>query len=297
MNTDNIEVFLRTVAIGNFSKAADELGYTQSGISHIITSFEKELGISLLTRDRSGVQLTEDGKKLYPYLLNLYRDREELTHVVNELHGLESGRVRIGALSSIERNLLPPIIKYFQDRHPNIQFDLPCGSETEIEKWVHEGRVDFGLIRFPSATGLREIPLLRERILAVLSPDHPLARAAVFPVERFAEEKVIMQTECSNEVMKRVFRMKQIEPNIVFQVKDDASICAMVESGLGISMLPEVALLRNPYQVITKELNVDTEREIGIVIKSTEKLSVAAESFLSYLKDQAVYDNWEMEEI
>jgi Transcriptional regulator len=150
MNIQKYMAFVRTVEYGSFTKAAEMLNYSQSGISRMINDLEKEWNVSLLERGRSGVRLTSDGLKLLPFAKSMCNEYQKLQTQVQELNGLQSGLIRIGTFSSVATHWLPNIIKEFQKDYPNIDYELLLGDYTEIENWILDGRVDCGFLRLPT---------------------------------------------------------------------------------------------------------------------------------------------------
>ena len=120
MNIQKYLAFVKTVEYGSFTKAAERLNYSQSGISRMINDLEKEWKISLLERSRSGVRLTSDGLTLLPYAKSVCEEYGKLQAQVDEINGLQSGIIRIGTFSSVATHWLPNIIKMFQNDYPNI---------------------------------------------------------------------------------------------------------------------------------------------------------------------------------
>lgn len=133
VNIQKYMAFISTVEHGSFTKAAEILNYSQSGISRMINDLEKEWGISLLERRRSGVRLTSDGLKLLPFAKSVCTEYQKLQTQIDELNGLQSGLIRIGTFSSVATHWLPNIIKEFQKDYPNIDYELLLGDYTEIE--------------------------------------------------------------------------------------------------------------------------------------------------------------------
>lgn len=152
MNIQKYMAFVKTVEYGSFTKAAEILNYSQSGISRMINDLEKEWKVVLLERGKSGVKLTSDGMKLLPYAKNVCMEYEKLQMEVDELNGLQSGLIRIGTFSSVATHWLPNIIKEFQKTYPGIDYELLLGDYTEIEEWISEGRVDCGFLRLPTCS-------------------------------------------------------------------------------------------------------------------------------------------------
>lgn len=283
MNAQKYEAFIKTVELGSLTKAANDLGYTQSGISHMINALEEELGATLLLRDRSGVKITSEGKQLLPYIRSICNSYHALIDKANRLHGLELGTIRIGTFTSISCHWLPELIKTFQEKYPNIEFELFHGDYTEIENWVSEGRVDFGFLRLPSTAAFENIMLEQDKLLVILPENHPLAKADVFPVEKLSDESFILLEEGTDNEMRDIFDNNRIIPKVRFKVRDDYTIMSMVEKGLGISILPELVLHRNPYNIIMKELDIHAYRKLGIVLKNKGQLSTAVKCFINYI--------------
>lgn len=128
MNIQKYLSFVKTVEYGSFTKAAEMLNYTQSGISRMIADLEKEWNVTLLERRKTGVKLTSDGMKLLPYVKNVCEEYGRLQAEVGELNGLQSGLIRIGTFSSVATHWLPSIIKAFQHDYPNIDYELLLGD-------------------------------------------------------------------------------------------------------------------------------------------------------------------------
>lgn len=283
MNIQKYEAFLKTVEYGSLTKAAQVLGYTQSAISHMLNALESEWGVTLLTRDRSGVCITSEGLQLLPLILNVYNANREIITKIGELHGLESGIIRIGTFTSISVHWLPNMIKTFQSEYPKIDFELLHGDYTEIENWIMAGRADCGFLRLPARTGLESIFLEQDRLMVILPERHPLAGCEYFPIDKLADEPFILLEVGSENEITEIFEANGIRPNVRFTARDDYAIISMVESGLGISILPELVLHRTPYKIVKKELEQPAYRKLGIVLKDTRHASPAVKRFLDYL--------------
>lgn len=284
MNIQKYLALVKTVECGSFTEAAKELDYSQSGISRMINDLETEWNISLLERGRSGVRLTSDGLKLLPYAQSVCNEYQKLQTQVNELHGLQSGLIRIGTFSSVATHWLPNIIKAFQKRHPNIDYELLLGDYTEIERWIFEGRVDCGFLRLPTNPELETIFLEQDRLLVILPEDHALANCERFPVKALSDDPFMLLEKGAKAEISDIFERYNIAPKIHFTTWDDYAIMSMVESGLGISILPELILQRIPYRVIVKELEVPAHRKIGLAMKDKKTASLAVKRFLDYLQ-------------
>lgn len=283
MNILKYMALIRTVEYGSFTKAAEMLNYSQSGISRMIHDLEKEWKVVLLERSRAGVRLTSDGTKLLPYAKSLCDEYQKLQMQVEELNGLQSGLIRIGTFSSVATHWLPNIIRAFQKDYPNIDYELLLGDYTEIEGWIAEGRVDFGFLRLPTHPDFETIFLEQDRLLAILPEHHPLAHCECFPVSALCNDPFLLLEKGARAEVSEIFERCSLVPQVHFTTWDDYAIMSMVESGLGISILPQLILRRTPYRIVTKELDVPAYRKIGIALRDKRAASLAVKRFMEYL--------------
>lgn len=284
MNISKYMAFVTTVEYGSFTKAGEILNYSQSAISRMINDLEKEWKISVLERSKAGVKLTSDGLKLLPYAKSLCEEYKKLQMQVDELNGLQSGIIRIGTFSSVATHWLPNIIKEFQKNYPNIDYELLLGDYSEIENWILEGRVDCGFLRLPTHKDLETIFLAKDKLLAILPENHYLANKENLSLSDLCNEPFLMLDKGNNSDISKIFEQNGISPKIHFTTWDDYAIMSMVESGLGISILPELILKRIPYKLVFKELDIPAYRNIGLAFRNKKTISLAVEKFLEYLK-------------
>ena len=284
MNIQKYMAFVKTVEYGSFTKAADMLNYSQSGVSRMIIDLEKEWKVVLLERGKSGVKLTSDGMKLLPHAKSVCMEYENLQMEVDELNGLQAGLIRIGTFSSVATHWLPNIIREFQKAYPNIDYELLLGDYTEIEAWITDGRVDCGFLRLPTHSEFETIFLEQDKLLAILPENHSLACLEKVPVAALCDEPFMLLEKGAKTEVSEIFERCNLTPKVHFTTWDDYAIMSMVESGLGISILPELILKRVPYQIVAKELDVPAYRKIGIALRSKKSASLAVKRFLEYLQ-------------
>lgn len=284
MNIQKYMAFVKTVEYGSFTKVAEILNYSQSGISRMINDLEKDWKVTLLERGKAGVKLTSDGLRLLPYAKNVCSEYEKLLMQVDEINGLQSGLIRIGTFSSVATHWLPNMIKAFQTDYPNIDYELLLGDYTEIEEWIITGRVDCGFIRLPVQHDLETIFLEQDKLLAILPQNHPLANLEKIPVAALCNEPFMLLEKGAKAEVSEIFERCNLAPNTHFTTWDDYSIMSMVESGLGISILPQLILKRTPYKIVAKELDVPAYRNIGLALRNKKTASLAVKRFLDYLQ-------------
>lgn len=282
-NLQKYRALLKTVELGSFSRAAEALNYSQSGISRMIADLESEWKLTLLERDRTGVQLTSDGLRILPFAQKLCDAYDALQRQVDEVNGLQTGVIRIGTFSSVATHWLPKIIKAFQRDYPNIEYELLLGDYTEIEDWIAEGRVDFGFLRLPTRPEFETVFLEQDELMAILPPDHPLAERAAFPVDALERDPFLLLEKGGKAEISDIFARNGLVPRTKFTTWDDYAVLSMVEQGLGISILPQLILQRVPYDVVIRPLDPPAYRKIGIAMKNSKTASTAMKKFLNYL--------------
>lgn len=230
------------------------------------------------------MKLTSDGLKLLPYAQNVCLEFKKLQMQVDELNGLQSGLIRIGTFSSVATHWLPNIIKEFQKDYPRIDYELLLGDYTEIENWIMDGRVDCGFLRLPVHSDLDTIFLEQDNLMAVLPENHRLACCDKFPIQELCEEPFMLLEKGGKSEMSEIFEKYSLKPSVHFTTWDDYAIMSMVESGLGISILPKLILKRIPYRIVTKELDVPAYRNIGLAVRNKKSISLAVNKFMNYLQ-------------
>ena len=276
--------FVKTVEYGSFTKASEILNYSQSGISRMINDLETEWKVTLLERSKTGVKLTSDGLKLLPHGKSVVSEYEKLQMEVDALNGLQSGIIRIGTFSSVATHWLPNIIKEFQKDYPNIDYELLLGDYTEIEEWIHIGSVALAFLRLPTLPEFETHFLEKDELMAIIPEDHIYASSDTFPIEALCDEPFMLLEKGAKAEISAIFERHNLTPKVHFTTWDDYAVMSMVESGLGISILPKLILKRIPYRIVAKPLAVPAYRNIGFVLKSSKSASVAVRRFIEYLQ-------------
>ena len=284
MNLQKYLSFVKTVEYGSFTKAAKILNYTQSGVSRMIADLEKEWNVTLLERSKFVVKPTSDGMKLLPYAQNLCADFNKLKMQVDELNGLKTGLIRIGTFSSVATHWLPNIIKEFQKDYPNIDYEILLGDYTEIEEWIHTGRVDCGFLRLPTHSEFETIFLEKDELMAIIPENHKFKDCDQFPVTALCDEPFMLLEKGAKAEISEIFVRNNLAPNVKFTTWDDYAIMSMVERGLGIAILPKLILKRVPYKIFAKKLDVPAYRDIGLALKSKKAASLAVMRLIEYLQ-------------
>ena len=281
------KVALRVAENGNFTKTAEEFGYTQSAVSQMIKSLENELNVTLFTRTKHGIFLTSDGKAMIPYFRGLCESYDRLTARSSAINRLEGATVRIGAFASVSANFLPAVIKAFKEEYPAVQFKLLQGDYETIRAWILDATVDFGFLTTDVAGKLNNIPLMKDEMVMVLSKDHPSAEKNPLTLKDFAKEPFIFLDQGKKSEPLEYFTKAGIEPNLQYRVYDDYTIMNMVEEGLGVSMLPKLVLYRHHQDIVVRSLTPPLYREMCVAYRTEENISIAGKTFMDFVVDYA----------
>lgn len=277
----------KIVEVGSFTKAAEALGYTQSGISQMIASLEDELSIKLLYRSRTGVKLTLEGKDLFPFIQKTILDYQAMKEKANEIKGLDSGIIRMGTVSSITCHWMPNLIREFQEKYPNVQFLFHQGDYTSIQEWIKMGVVDFGFATPPAVTNMETIVIKEGEMLAVLPKNHRLAKKDKIRLEEIKDEPFILLEEGHYSEPINAFHAEGLEPNLKYRLHDDYAIMTMVEAGLGVSILAELVLRRTNYDIVTLPIDPPVTRTVVIGYKDKNSLPIASKYFIDFMVKHA----------
>lgn len=283
MNLGKLETLAAVVEQGSLTLAARQMNITQSAVSHTIDSLEKEMGFPILKRNRGGVRLTEEGERLMPAVRTLLSSAEQLSQTAAAIRGLDTGLVRIGAFTSVAVHWLPGVLKEFQNDYPNVDFRLLNGDYHDVEEWLSDGSIDIGFVSVPCALDCECIPLMEDRLLAILPENSRFSSYPKFPLAECETEPFISLLESSDHDARRALKAAGVEPNVRFYTKDDYAIIAMVEQGLGMSIMPELLLKGRKDRLLTLPLVPEAKRTIGMAIAAGSKAGPATRRFADYV--------------
>ncbi len=275
-------IFCKVLDCGSFTAAAKALGYSQSAVSQAVRALEAELGSALLLRGKDGVRLTRDGEQYLPYLRAVVGAEQALLQRQRELQGLENSRIRIGAFTSVSRNLLPQLMRQFKQQYPGVQFDLPQGEYSSISQWVREGSAELGFVHARYAAGLALQPLYRDSMMAVLPQGHPLAARDCVSLRELAREPLILLDEGEHSVPLEAFARLSLQPQLAYKIYDDYSILTMVRQGMGVSILYRLVLAGFEEGLAIRPVAEPLERTVALAWRDWDTLPLAARRFAEF---------------
>lgn len=284
MNVLQYEALVKTLECGTLSKAAEEMGYTQSGLSRMINSMEEQLGIKLLERDRGGVRLTPEGEIVMPYIQGVLYAQKSLDEAVGQINGRQLGLVRIGTFNSASAQWLPGMIKEFNDKYPDVRFELIHGTDEVTSGLTENGRLDLTFTDYPTKYSLQEDFLISDPIVCIFASDDPNAGRKSISLKELESLPYVELNEGVDDEITRILAVNKIELNARFVESDDHAVVAMVEQGLGTSLMSEMMLQGFDAKVTQVPLDPPAYRKLGIACKDRERLSLAAAAFMEHVK-------------
>ena len=284
MNIKKYEAFVRAVELGSLSKAAEELGYTQSGISHMMQSLEEEVGFPLLVRTSAGIQPNHEGELLLPVIRQLLNTNESLEQHIAKIKGADTGRIRVAAYTSVATYWLPGIIRNFQKDYPNVEIQIIEMGSGAIEDIMRNRQADLCIYAGGEGREFEWVPLCRDRMLALVPPEHPLARGSCVPLEALLTEKFIMPMPDYDGEVRFILDKLPHWPQILFSACSDYAIINMVTEGLGVSILPELLLKNYGHSAVALPMDPPQERMLGMGVPQLKTASPVTRNFMQYVE-------------
>lgn len=285
METKKWEALLTAVELGSFTRAAQRLSATQSGLTHMMNSLEKEVGFPLLLRDRYGVRLTAAGERVLPAARELLQASRQLESAIAAQNSLKRENIRVAAYSSICMHWLPTIVQQFRWSFPDVSVDIRMGSVDEMYRWLQEDKVDLSFASRQDKGQYSWVPLWDDPLLAILPVDSPVGDIKSFPVSGFAGKEFLMPSLGFDLDILSVFEEHQVYPDIRNNTSvEDTAIVSMVEHGLGVSILSELVLKGLQTSVCALPLDPPACRHIGIAVHSLEEATPIVRQFIAYSK-------------
>ena len=282
METARCRAFLAAAETGSFSKAAEALSYTPSGVNQLVTALEKELGFPVFRRNTKGVTLTENGELLLPTIREFLRQEDRIFELSAEMNGLLIGSVTIAAYSSIATHWLPAVISAFRRDYPQIRIKLMEGIWQEVSKWLDDRAADIGFLSYQEGMPYEFIPLAEDPMLALLPRDHPLANAAAYPLENCATDRFIMPALGCDDDVEALFAKNGIQPNVQFTTLESFSVMSMVEQGLGMTVMNQLITEKRICDIAMLPIDPPSQITLGVAMNSRADVSPAVKMFLKY---------------
>ena len=299
LNMGRLQVLSEVVKRGSFSAAADALSYTQSAVSQAIARLESEVGATLVVRDRRGVRPTAAGATLVEHADAIFAQIEAAEADLGAVLGVRGGRLRVASFPSAGATLMPLAVATFRRGHPDVALTLAEGEPEEIAPRLRAGEFDLALLfEFPGVRerpgkGLRTATLLEDPMHVALPADHRLASKRALRLPDLRGEDWV-QTSAESPCARHVVRLciaAGFEPNVTFESDDYETVQGLVAAGVGVALIPRLALTHVHPGVVVRELSPRSPaRKVVAATMSGPGVAPAARTMLRILSDVAGED-------
>lgn len=285
MESKKLEALLMAVDLGSFTKAAEVLGYTQSGLTHMMNSLEKEVGFTLLERGRSGVRLTEEGERIAPAVREFLQANARLDSVIEQVASSRTEIIRVSAYASIAMHWLPGIIQRFREECPDVDVDIRMADHVDVPyELLAQGKMDAILVS-PQDEGQYEwVHLADDPMFAVLPKDFDTQGMTAFPLAAFEARDFIMPSQGFDKDIMRIFNRIGVKPHILPTWVDDPTVISMVSHGLGVRMMTELTVRGRTDGVKLLPVEPASSRELGLAVRSLDAASDGLRHFIDCTK-------------
>ncbi|MGH0427825.1 LysR family transcriptional regulator [Bacillus hominis] len=285
MTITQLQVLIKTVELGSFTKAAGMLNMTQPAVSHAISSIESELGVTILIRDkRKGLIVTDVGSRILVHIREILSGVEKIEQEVAMEKGHEVGTIRIGSFPSASAYFLPKMINIFREKYPNLEVVLCEGALKEVEDWLLSRVIDIGIVILPNKD-MEIVPVTKGKMVVVLREDHPLCKKSSITISDLENEPIILFKGGYEPPIIDMFKQANVPLRVEYAVSTVTTSLNMIQEGLGIAILAELSLTTLPKNVQTRELEPKVWREIALAVPSLKEASLAVQLFIEEFQE------------
>ena len=290
MNISKYKALLCAVDLGSFSAAAAKLGYTQSGLTHMMNALEDELGFSILQRGHYGVKLTPGGERIIRKIRDLVNCEDALMNEIELVKNYGDNVIRIGAFSSMTLGVLPAVIERFSREFSDVTVNIQTGTVTELYGGLDEGRFDVCFGSRNPKYDFKWTPLFADRFYAILPKSYP-TRDGEFPISHFNGTKFLMPGLGFDDDISAVFAEYEVHPFVTQTYVDDPAIISMVEHNLGVSMLSKMIIEGRCDGVQAVPITPEVSRSMSIAMKHDKILTPPLKRLIAITKDYVKNQN------
>lgn len=292
--------FVEVARNEHVTRAAEKLHVAQSAISRQIANLEQELGVKLFIRKGRNVKLTPIGKiflhRVEIALAEIDKAKIEIKDYLNS----ESGEIRVGFPHSLAAYTLPTVVSAFRQEHPHIEFELIQGTVTQMIDEMIAGDIDLAFVS-PVPNNHPDVEghiFFEEEMVAILPSHHPLARSTSLKLWQLKDEPFVMFRPgfIMRTIVKQACEQVGFEPKVAFEGEDSVTIRGLVSAGLGIGILPSIAVTGKDFEKIAKIKISDPKitRTVGFVTPRNRQLAPSEKLFQDFLWEY--YRNFSLED-
>jgi len=287
MELHQLRYFCAIADTGSFSRAAEQCHVAQPSLSQQILKLEDELGVRLFDRLGRSVRLTEVGKTFLPRARAVLRELEAARGEVVERKDSIAGPVTVGAIPTVAPYLLPSILTAFSKKFPQALLTVIEEITPVLLDRLRASTVDIAILALPiRGHEFDSFPLLTEPLFAVLPQKHPLAHRRSISLKDVRKEPFLLLRDghCFRENAVAACDRARVHPQVIFESGQFSSLLGMVGAGMGVSIIPQMAVDKKAGCRYVSISDPEATRTIGVVVLRGRSLTRANLGFLSLLR-------------
>ena len=291
MDSKKLEILMTAADLGSLTKASEVVGYTQSGLTHMMDALEREIGFPLLQRNHSGIQLSRQGQALMPAIREFLQANANLENQIRAIAEQKNEVIRIAAYSSIAMHWMPELLYRFKRLCPEVSVDLRMVDHAlEPFELLESGQTDMIFASRQSYSCCDWTPLYDEQMYAILPKDYPLNGRSHFPIEEFAGQEFLMPYGRFDADVRAILAPLGVQLNAQLCRVDDETVIRMVGRSLGVSMMTELMIRGRTDDVLCVPVSPRAIRELGMGThvrrKMTDSMLCLKNCMLQFIRDR-----------
>lgn len=289
MHVENFKIFSDLVESESFSRAAKLNGITQSAVSQQLRAMEKHFSILIVDRSQKQFRLTREGQKLYESAKEILYLYEKLNSELLEMKKVISGTIHISTVYSIGLHELPPYVKAFLSKYPEVNIRVEYRRANNVYEDILTNSIDLGLVAYPQKhKQLEVLPFHDDILILVVSPEHPLAGTKNITLQEIADQKFVgFEPDIpTRKATDQIFRDEGIEMEPVMEFDNVETVKRAVEINAGIAILPQTTVTREEAQGLLKVIkfkNKTYKRPLALIHRKGRVLTPAMKKLIDLL--------------
>ncbi|AIC20512.1 MULTISPECIES: LysR family transcriptional regulator [Pseudomonas] len=281
MTLSQLQIFSLVAELRGFTSAASRLGISQSAVSHALKSLEQELGVELIRRHQSLVELTDIGQQLLLRARAILGLAATMEQEAADARGMKRGTLRIGSFGpTSSMKLLPAILRSYREAHPGIEVHIDEGPDRQVLQWLEERRIDVGFVVLPQER-FDCFALVEDQMVALIPSQHGLAAKDSVSLAELCDDPFILTEAGSAELVSRLFLTARLSPNIRYRSSQLLSTLETVARGDALTLVAQLSLPEaNDPRYLIKALSPPARRQVGLAVLDRRQASPATLAFI-----------------
>lgn len=291
MDLGQIEAFVHVANQRSFSRAAEALFLTQPSVTARIQALERDLGERLFERSGRGVRLTEVGACFLPHAERVLQALHAGRDAIDALRNLQSGSLILASATTVSTYILPGLLKTFRSRFPRVEVSVRTGRSEQVLQMLLADEAQVGLVRAVYHQDVETRGLIEDELILVANSDDETVDAGSISVEQLGDHPFIFFDRNSSyySLAQGLFRQHGVAPRTQMELDSMEATKKMVEEGLGIAMLPRIAIERELQDGTLREIEIagmaNPTRQIALISRRSRPLGPVAQAFVEIVQE------------